>query len=99
MVAFDTTILSLPIFPDAELRQGSAGQKVEHARERVLGLVQQIEEARERVIVPAPALSELLATEGDADVLEWLKGHGKGYQTRINRILRVVMESQPPRSI
>jgi len=34
----------------------------------------------------------------DADVLDWLKGHGKGYQTRINRILRVVMESQPPRS-
>jgi len=34
----------------------------------------------------------------DADVLDWLKGHGKGYQTRINRILRVVMESQPPRT-
>jgi uncharacterized protein (DUF4415 family) len=31
-------------------------------------------------------------------VLDWLKAHGKGYQTRINRILRVVMESQPPRS-
>ena len=30
-------------------------------------------------------------------VLAWLKGHGIGYQTRINRILRVVMESQPPR--
>jgi len=28
-------------------------------------------------------------------VLDRLKGHGKGYQTRINRILRVVMESQP----
>jgi uncharacterized protein (DUF4415 family) len=34
----------------------------------------------------------------DADVLHWLKGHGRGYQTRINRILRVVMESQSPRS-
>ena len=33
----------------------------------------------------------------DADVLAWLKGRGRGYQTRINRILRVVMESQPPR--
>jgi uncharacterized protein (DUF4415 family) len=33
----------------------------------------------------------------DADVLDWLKRHGRGYQTRINRILRVVMESQPPR--
>jgi uncharacterized protein (DUF4415 family) len=24
----------------------------------------------------------------DADVLEWLKGQGKGYQSRINAILR-----------
>jgi len=32
----------------------------------------------------------------DADVLAWLKSQGRGYQTRINRILRVVMESQPP---
>lgn len=31
----------------------------------------------------------------DADVLKWLKGYGRGYQTRINRILRAVMESQP----
>lgn len=30
----------------------------------------------------------------DADVLKWLKSHGRGYQTRINRILRVAMESQ-----
>jgi predicted nucleic acid-binding protein len=71
MVAFDNTILSLLIFSDAELRQGSDGQKVEHARERVLGLVQQIEETRDRVIVPTPALSELLVTEG-ADVQDIL---------------------------
>jgi hypothetical protein len=32
----------------------------------------------------------------DPDVLDWVKRHGKGYQTRINRILRMVMESQPP---
>ena len=30
----------------------------------------------------------------DADILAWLKSQGRGYQTRINRILRVVMESQ-----
>jgi len=32
----------------------------------------------------------------DSDVLDWFKAYGRGYQTRINRILRVVMESQPP---
>ena len=37
----------------------------------------------------------------DADVLHWLKGQGDGYQTRINSILRRVMEkssSNRPRS-
>ncbi|MBI4756606.1 MAG: BrnA antitoxin family protein [Betaproteobacteria bacterium] len=27
----------------------------------------------------------------DADVLEWLKGQGKGYQSRLNDILRAAM--------
>ena len=31
----------------------------------------------------------------DADVLDWLKANGRGYQTRINRILRAAMEGQP----
>src|ERR1035437_1581213 len=71
MVAFDNTILSLLIFPDADLRQGSEGQKVEYARERVAGLVQSVEDAREQVLVPTPALCELLVTEG-ADVQDIL---------------------------
>lgn len=33
----------------------------------------------------------------DADVLDWLKENGRGYQTRINRILRVVMENRAAR--
>ena len=44
-----------------------------------------------------PPAKKQLTIRLDADVLDWLKGHGKGYQTRINRILRVVMESQPSR--
>ena len=45
-----------------------------------------------------PPAKKQLTIRLDADVLDWLKGHGRGYQTRINRILRVVMESQPPRT-
>jgi uncharacterized protein (DUF4415 family) len=44
-----------------------------------------------------PPVKKQLTIRLDADVLEWVKGDGKGYQTRINRILRVVMESQPTR--
>ena len=31
----------------------------------------------------------------DRDVLEWLKSKGKGYQTRMNAMLRALMESAP----
>jgi uncharacterized protein (DUF4415 family) len=33
----------------------------------------------------------------DADVLAWLKRQGRGYQTRINRLLREAMEAKPRR--
>ena len=49
---------------------------MEHARERVFGLVQQIEQVGDVVLVPAPALAELLVTEGVdvQDVLTTLRG-------------------------
>ncbi|BAN25471.1 putative uncharacterized protein [Caballeronia insecticola] len=33
----------------------------------------------------------------DADVLEWFRQQGKGYQTRINRLLRAYMLTQQRR--
>lgn len=30
----------------------------------------------------------------DSDVLAWFRGQGKGYQTRINALLRAYMEAQ-----
>lgn len=33
----------------------------------------------------------------DADVLAWLKAQGRGYQTRINKLLRTAMEGQSRR--
>jgi uncharacterized protein (DUF4415 family) len=30
----------------------------------------------------------------DPDILEWFKGQGKGYQTRINTVLRRYVEAQ-----
>ena len=44
-----------------------------------------------------PPAKQQLTIRLDADVLDWLKTHGRGYQTRINRILRAAMESQRPR--
>ena len=43
-----------------------------------------------------PPVKQQLTIRLDADVLKWLKAYGRGYQTRINYILRAAMESQPP---
>jgi hypothetical protein len=36
-------------------------------------------------------INKLLTIRLDADVLAWLKSRGCGYQTRINKLLRVAM--------
>jgi uncharacterized protein (DUF4415 family) len=46
-----------------------------------------------------PPAKQQLTIRLDADVLNWLRANGKGYQTRINRILRAAMESTPPRRL
>ncbi|MBM3748342.1 MAG: type II toxin-antitoxin system VapC family toxin [Acidobacteria bacterium] len=76
MVAFDSTILSLLLFPDAEVHHGKESKAVEHARGRVLGLVRELEEAKEQILVPTPSLAEVLVTEGAdvQDVLTTLRG-------------------------
>ena len=48
-----------------------------------------------KATVPWPPAKRQLTIRLDADVLEWLKATGKGYQTRINHILRAAMESRP----
>ena len=44
-----------------------------------------------------PPAKQQVTVRLDVDVLDWLKLHGKGYQTRLNRILRTAMEHQSPR--
>lgn len=39
-------------------------------------------------------VKETVTIRLDADVLAWLKQGEKGYQTRLNKILRAVMEQQ-----
>ena len=50
-----------------------------------------------KATAPWPPAKKQLSIRLDEDVLDWLKAPGKGYQTRINRILRAAMEGQPPR--
>lgn len=45
-----------------------------------------------RLIMPEP--KDRLTIRVDHDVVQWLKKNGRGYQTRINAILRSYMEAQ-----
>lgn len=76
MVAFDNTILSVLLFPDTEVNAGPDGKPVERVRERVTALVQEIADGGEQVLIPAPALAEVLATPdcNVDEVLSTLRG-------------------------
>ena len=41
-----------------------------------------------------PPVKKQLTIRLDADVLAWLKAQGRGYQTRINRALRKLMQDE-----
>ena len=45
-----------------------------------------------KLTMPEP--KDRLTIRLDHDVVEWLKKHGRGYQTRINAILRSYMRAQ-----
>jgi len=48
-----------------------------------------------RVVTPAP--KQLASFRLDPDVLEWFRSTGKGYQTRVNAVLRSYMEAHRKR--
>lgn len=47
-----------------------------------------------RTLVGIPARKQDIHIRLDADVLSWFRGTGKGYQTRINNVLRAFVESR-----
>jgi hypothetical protein len=79
MVAFDNTILSILLFPDAVVNEGPDGKPVDRAQDRVNALVQELQYGGEQVLIPAPALAEVLATP-DCDIDEVLSAlHASAY--------------------
>ena len=65
---------------------GQAGQLFPERRRRLL--------RRAELRVP---VKQAVTIRLDADVLEWFKGQGTGYQTRINQLLRQYMQAQQGR--
>jgi predicted nucleic acid-binding protein len=65
-VVFDATMLLLLLRPGVRAPIDPAtGRPVEYAEERISQLVSDLEKARVKIVVPAPALSELLVHAGN----------------------------------
>jgi uncharacterized protein (DUF4415 family) len=47
-----------------------------------------------RAVMGLPPAKQDIHIRLDADVLGWFRGTGKGYQTRINNVLRAFVESR-----
>jgi uncharacterized protein (DUF4415 family) len=98
-VSRDTTIKRYRLDPKKPLRLTAAELRRLDAKPIDYSDIPPLDETFFKKAAAAwPPLKKQLTIRLDADVLTWLKGQGKGYQTRINHILRVVMESQPVRS-
>jgi uncharacterized protein (DUF4415 family) len=48
----------------------------------------------EKAVIAMPKPKAAVCIRLDQDVLEWFKSQGKGYQTRINALLRAYMEAR-----
>jgi len=88
MVVFDTTIL-LPVFwTDVPVpKHPESGEPVERFHDRINHLVATLERSRVKIIIPTPALSEILVRAGSA---------GPTYLTQINSkaVFRIVAFDQ-----
>ncbi|MGQ0676007.1 MAG: BrnA antitoxin family protein [Rhodospirillales bacterium] len=51
-----------------------------------------------RIVVPAATGKESVTIRLDRDLLAWFRKQGRGYQTKINAVLRAFVESQGGRS-
>ncbi|MEK6815201.1 MAG: BrnA antitoxin family protein [Nitrospirota bacterium] len=47
-----------------------------------------------KAVVEWPKMKETVTIRIDEDVLRWFKAQGRGYQTRVNRLLRAFMEGK-----
>lgn len=65
MVALDATMLMLFLRPDSAIPPDDSGRAVEFAAERVQHLIETLDKASIGVIIPTPALSEVLVRAGE----------------------------------
>ena len=75
MVVFDTTFLALLFNPASRVPGNKMGIPHQKPRERIEFLIEQLSDQGTRILIPTPALSELLvrATGGTSEMLKKIK--------------------------
>jgi len=66
MVVFDATMLLLLLRPNSGRPFDSDGAPIAQVAERIAYLIQRLDKARNRIVIPTPALSEVLVRAGSA---------------------------------
>lgn len=66
MVVFDATMLLLFLRPSSGQPVDSTGAPIAQVQQRIAHLLQRLERARTRIVIPTPALSEVLVRAGAA---------------------------------
>jgi predicted nucleic acid-binding protein len=66
MVVVDATILLLMLRPESPVPAGPKGVQIDRPIERIAALVDQLQKSRTKIVIPAPALSEVLVRAGAA---------------------------------
>jgi hypothetical protein len=66
MVVFDATMLLLLLRPYSGRALDPSGVPIAQVEERIAHLVQRLEKAKTRIVIPTPALSEVLVRAGSA---------------------------------
>jgi predicted nucleic acid-binding protein len=84
MVVLDTTMLMLFFRPSVAGRKFDfAGKEIDHVKERVEFLVKELDKSKTQIIIPTPALSEILVRVGAAESQKILEKIDKAYVFRI----------------
>jgi predicted nucleic acid-binding protein len=64
-VGFDSTTLSILLNPDAGVPlDPDTGKLIDHAKERIKGLVEKLQKEKEKIVIPAPVTAEILTVVG-----------------------------------
>jgi uncharacterized protein (DUF4415 family) len=78
--------------PAGEAPMPQPEQKPPRPGEPAVELAEIVRDIARQGLPPLPRKAAI-SLRLDADVLDWFKGQGAGYQTRINAVLRAYMEA------